>query len=204
MRHPQNVFLIGPMGAGKSAVGRELARLLNRTFVDSDDELERRTGVDIPFIFEKEGEAGFRRREAAIIDELTQLENIVLATGGGAVLDPENRKHLVSRGTVMMEPPEPSRPRLIPIAIAPGQAKIEAATSAALPCRCGSPSGRIGGRHCTSVITTSQKNGKTGPKTDHVASLPPWAPKTVRDRSSDRRSNRNVEEREKCQTGKNW
>jgi shikimate kinase len=101
MRHPQNVFLIGPMGAGKSAVGRELARLLNRTFVDSDDELERRTGVDIPFIFEKEGEAGFRLRESRVIDELSQRDGLVLATGGGAVINPENRKHLGARGLVV-------------------------------------------------------------------------------------------------------
>jgi shikimate kinase len=101
MRHPQNVFLIGPMGAGKSAVGRELARLLNRTFVDSDDELERRTGVDIPFIFEKEGEAGFRLRESRVIDELSQRDGVVLATGGGAVINAENRKHLGARGLVV-------------------------------------------------------------------------------------------------------
>jgi shikimate kinase len=101
MRHPQNVFLIGPMGAGKSAVGRELARLLHRTFMDSDDELERRTGVDIPFIFEKEGEAGFRLRESRVIDELSQRDGVVLATGGGAVINPENRKHLGARGLVV-------------------------------------------------------------------------------------------------------
>lgn len=101
MRHPQNVFLVGPMGAGKSAVGRELARLLHRTFVDSDDEIEKRTGVDIPFIFEKEGEAGFRLRESRVIDELSQRDGIVLATGGGAVISPENRNHLGARGLVV-------------------------------------------------------------------------------------------------------
>ena len=101
MRHPQNVFLVGPMGAGKSAVGRELARLLHRTFVDSDDEIEKRTGVDIPFIFEKEGEAGFRLRESRVIDELSQRDGIVLATGGGAVISPENRNYLGARGLVV-------------------------------------------------------------------------------------------------------
>jgi shikimate kinase len=89
------------MGAGKSAVGRQLARMLKRDFYDSDAEIEARTGVDIPFIFEKEGEAGFRRREHEVIDALTALEGIVLATGGGAVLDPENREMLASRGLVV-------------------------------------------------------------------------------------------------------
>ena len=89
------------MGAGKSAVGRRLAKSLDCEFHDSDDVVERRTGVDIPFIFEKEGEEGFRRRERAIIDELTGLHKIVLATGGGAILDPNNRRHLAGRGTVI-------------------------------------------------------------------------------------------------------
>ncbi len=89
------------MGAGKTAVGRRLARALQRDFHDSDLEVERRTGVDIDFIFDKEGEAGFRRRERDAIDTLSQLSNIVLATGGGAVLDPDNRSHLASRGTVI-------------------------------------------------------------------------------------------------------
>lgn len=96
-----SIFLVGPMGAGKSAVGRQLARMLKRDFCDSDAEIERRTGVDIPFIFEKEGEAGFRRRERDVIDELTSRAGIVLATGGGVVLDPENRKVLASRGLVV-------------------------------------------------------------------------------------------------------
>jgi shikimate kinase len=96
-----NIFLVGPMGAGKSAVGRYLARLLKRSFLDSDAEIEHRTGVDIPFIFEKEGEAGFRRREREIIAELSGFEDIVLATGGGAVLDPANREVLASRGLVV-------------------------------------------------------------------------------------------------------
>jgi shikimate kinase len=89
------------MGAGKSAVGRQLARLLHLQFVDSDQEIESRTGVDIPFIFEKEGETGFRQREAKVIDDLSQKEGIVLATGGGAIIDPENRNHLGARGFVI-------------------------------------------------------------------------------------------------------
>ena len=80
MKTPQNLFLIGPMGAGKSAVGRHLARLLHFDFVDSDDEIEDRTGVDIAFIFEKEGEEGFRKRESAIIDEL--FEQVLHELGG--------------------------------------------------------------------------------------------------------------------------
>lgn len=101
MKKPQNLFLVGPMGAGKSAVGRQLARLLHMDFVDSDEEIENRTGVDIPFIFEKEGEEGFRKREAKVIDELSAKKGIVLATGGGAVLDPKNRSHLGGRGYVI-------------------------------------------------------------------------------------------------------
>ncbi|MEE8538219.1 MAG: shikimate kinase, partial [Woeseiaceae bacterium] len=80
MNKPKNLFLVGPMGAGKSAVGRHLARLLHLEFVDSDEEIETRTGVDIPFIFEKEGEEGFRKREVKVIDELSQREGVVLAT----------------------------------------------------------------------------------------------------------------------------
>ncbi len=101
MKHPKNLFLIGPMGAGKSAVGRQLARMLHLDFVDSDDEIESRTGVDIPFIFEKEGEEGFRKREAKVIDDLSQLDGIVLATGGGAVLDADSRSRLGARGFVV-------------------------------------------------------------------------------------------------------
>lgn len=101
MKHPKNIFLIGPMGAGKSAVGRQLARTLHLTFMDSDDEIESRTGVDIPFIFEKEGEAGFRKREAAAIDDLTRIDGVVLATGGGAIVDPDSRSRLGGRGFVV-------------------------------------------------------------------------------------------------------
>src|SRR5437588_844215 len=96
-----SVFLIGPMGSGKTAVGRHLSRALGLPFYDSDAEIERRTGVDIAFIFEKEGEAGFRQREREAIEALTLLARIVLATGGGAVLLPENRRHLAERGCVV-------------------------------------------------------------------------------------------------------
>jgi len=96
-----NVFLIGPMGSGKTAVGKHLARLLHLQFYDSDAEIEQRTGVDIPFIFEKEGEAGFREREREVIDSLTQLQDVIIATGGGAVLLPENRDFLANRGRVV-------------------------------------------------------------------------------------------------------
>jgi len=89
------------MGAGKSAVGRQLARLLHLGFADSDEEIEARTGVDIPFIFEKEGEEGFRKREVKVIDDLTQRDGVVLATGGGAIVDPQNRSHLGARGFVI-------------------------------------------------------------------------------------------------------
>ncbi len=89
------------MGSGKTAVGRRLARLLEYDFHDSDHHLEQQTGVDVAFIFDKEGEAGFRRRERQAIDALTRLDGIVLATGGGAVLDPDNRNHLASRGLVV-------------------------------------------------------------------------------------------------------
>ncbi len=96
-----NVFLVGPMGSGKSAVGRQLARLLGLEFVDADAEIERRTGVDIGYIFEREGEPGFRQREAAVIDELSARPRIVLATGGGAVLDERTRERLRERGRVV-------------------------------------------------------------------------------------------------------
>lgn len=89
------------MGAGKSAVGRHLARLLHLDFVDSDEEIEKRTGVDIAFIFEKEGEEGFRRREVKVIDDLSQRQGVVLATGGGAILDADSRSRLGGRGYVV-------------------------------------------------------------------------------------------------------
>jgi shikimate kinase len=89
------------MGSGKTAVGKHLARLLDYPFFDSDQEIERRTGADIPLIFDREGESGFRRREAEAISELTANTGIVLATGGGAVLDEGNRRHLRERGWVV-------------------------------------------------------------------------------------------------------
>lgn len=101
MNVSSNIFLIGPMGAGKSTIGRQLARALRVPFVDSDHVIEERTGAKIPLIFELEGEAGFRTRERAVIDDLTQREGIVLATGGGAVLAPENRACLSARGCVV-------------------------------------------------------------------------------------------------------
>jgi shikimate kinase len=100
MAKPNRIFLIGPMGAGKTTIGKQLAQSLGMTFNDSDQEIQRRTGVDIPTIFEYEGEEGFRQREAQAIEDLTQVENQVLATGGGAVLRPENRQHLSARGIV--------------------------------------------------------------------------------------------------------
>jgi len=101
MRPGSSVFLVGPMGSGKTAVGRQLARRLGYRFVDSDAEVERRTGVDIPFIFEKEGEEGFRLREREVIDELSRQAGVVLGTGGGAVLAPESRRRLAERGVVV-------------------------------------------------------------------------------------------------------
>lgn len=95
------VFLVGPMGAGKSTVGRCLADALGYEFLDSDKVIEERTGADIPWIFDVEGEAGFRKRESDVIDELTQCGSLVLATGGGAVTGELNRKHLRDRGLVV-------------------------------------------------------------------------------------------------------
>lgn len=96
-----NIFLVGLMGAGKTTIGRLLAKHLHKTFYDSDHEIERRTGVNIPLIFEVEGEAGFRKRESAVIEELVHKDNIVLATGGGAVLALNNRESLKRNGVVI-------------------------------------------------------------------------------------------------------
>lgn len=96
-----NVILVGMMGAGKTTIGKLLASYMGKTFVDSDHEIQQRTGVKIPLIFEIEGEAGFRRRETEVLQELVQAENIVLATGGGAVLSADNRALLRQHGIVV-------------------------------------------------------------------------------------------------------
>lgn len=96
-----NIYLVGPMGAGKTTIGKRIAEIKGMNFVDSDAEIEKRTGVDISFIFEMEGEEGFRRRERDMLAELTQLTNTVLATGGGAVLESDNRDLLSARGVVV-------------------------------------------------------------------------------------------------------
>jgi shikimate kinase len=96
-----NIYLVGLMGAGKTTIGRQLARRLGRRFYDSDHEIVARTGVPIPTIFEIEGEEGFRRRESLAIAEMTSGTDIVLATGGGVVLSPENRKRLHDTGWVV-------------------------------------------------------------------------------------------------------
>ncbi len=103
-----NLFLVGLPGAGKSTLGRQLARRLHKQFVDADNELEHRLGVSIPTIFEIEGEAGFRDREEAVIADLTDLTHIVLSTGGGAVLREGNRARLRDNGTVIYLHAEPS------------------------------------------------------------------------------------------------
>ncbi len=101
MAEKRNIFLIGPMGAGKSTIGRQLASQLHLDFIDSDHEIERRTGADISWVFDVEGEEGFRVREADVIDDLTQEQGIVLATGGGSILSKESRNFLSARGVVV-------------------------------------------------------------------------------------------------------
>ena len=96
-----SIILIGMMGAGKTTIGKSLANYLDKTFIDSDHEIQERTGVKIPVIFEIEGEAGFRKREADMLQELLRIDNIVLATGGGIILDKENRKLLRQKGTIV-------------------------------------------------------------------------------------------------------
>ena len=96
-----NIFLVGLMGSGKTTIGRALAKRLNKRFVDADHEIEARTGASIPLIFEIEGEASFRQREADVIRDLTAQEGIVLATGGGAVLNENSRQLLKQRGIVV-------------------------------------------------------------------------------------------------------
>ena len=95
------VFLVGPMGAGKTTIGKYLAQQLKLQFADTDSEIERRTGADIPWIFEIEGEEGFRSREQQVVEEMTDWNDYVLATGGGVVMRAENRRALASRGFVI-------------------------------------------------------------------------------------------------------
>ncbi|MEJ2529899.1 MAG: shikimate kinase AroK [Gammaproteobacteria bacterium] len=101
MQNPRNIFLIGPMGVGKSTIGRQLATLMGMEFEDTDHEIQRRTGVDISTVFDFEGEEGFRRREKQVVEDMTLRSGLVLATGGGVVLDPENRRALSGRGVVV-------------------------------------------------------------------------------------------------------
>src|SRR5512145_1218945 len=100
-RNSGNIILVGMMGAGKTTVGKLLAKQLGKTFIDSDEEIQRRTGVTIPHIFDVEGEAGFRLRESAVIQELLAQNDIVLATGGGAILSPQNRSMMKQNGVVV-------------------------------------------------------------------------------------------------------
>lgn len=101
MAEKRNIFLIGPMGAGKSTIGRQLAQMLNMDFLDSDTVIEERAGADIDWIFDIEGEAGFRKREERVINELTQSQGLVLSTGGGSVVSKDNRNALSARGIVV-------------------------------------------------------------------------------------------------------
>ncbi|WP_116474281.1 shikimate kinase AroK [Zobellella maritima] len=101
MAEKRNIFLVGPMGAGKSTIGKYLAQQLHMEFYDSDHEIERRTGADISWVFDVEGEDGFRQREEKVINELSELQGIVLATGGGAVISKESRNRLSARGIVV-------------------------------------------------------------------------------------------------------
>ena len=101
MAEKRNIFLVGPMGAGKSTIGRQIARSLHLDFYDSDTEIEKRTGADISWVFELEGEEGFRTREEKVIEELTEHMGIVLATGGGSIVSRENRNRLSARGIVV-------------------------------------------------------------------------------------------------------
>lgn len=101
MAEKRNIFLVGPMGAGKSTIGRHLADELHLEFFDSDQEIERRTGADISWVFDLEGEEGFRTREENVIEDLTEKQGIVLATGGGSIISKKNRNRLSARGIVV-------------------------------------------------------------------------------------------------------
>lgn len=101
MAEKRNIFLVGPMGAGKSTIGRHLAQMLHLEFHDSDQEIESRTGADIAWVFDVEGEEGFRRREATVISDLSEKQGIVLATGGGSVQSKDIRNYLSARGIVV-------------------------------------------------------------------------------------------------------
>ncbi|ALO33625.1 shikimate kinase [Colwellia sp. MT41] len=101
MAEKRNIFLIGPMGAGKSTIGREIAERLHLEFFDSDQEIERRTGADIAWVFDLEGEEGFRKREESVIEDLSEKQGIVLATGGGSVISASVRNRLSARGIVV-------------------------------------------------------------------------------------------------------
>lgn len=101
MKNKKNIFLVGPLGVGKTTIGRQLAKRAHLVFYDSDQEIEKQTGVSVATIFEIEGESGFRKREHEMIVKLTQLDNIVLSSGGGSILMSENRKALTSRGIII-------------------------------------------------------------------------------------------------------
>ncbi|MCT7653814.1 shikimate kinase AroK [Oceanimonas sp. NS1] len=101
MAEKRNIFLVGPMGAGKSTIGKYLAQQLHMEFYDSDQEIERRTGADISWVFDVEGEEGFRQREEKVINELSEMQGIVLATGGGSIKSRESRNRLSARGIVV-------------------------------------------------------------------------------------------------------
>lgn len=101
MPNLHRVFLVGPMGAGKTTIGKYLAQQLNLQFADTDTEIEARTGADIPWIFDVEGEEGFRAREQQAVEEMTLWDNVLLATGGGVIMRQENRRVLAARGFVV-------------------------------------------------------------------------------------------------------
>ncbi len=101
MKKVNNIFLIGPMGAGKTSIGKLLSKELGLLFLDTDHEIEKRTGVDIPWIFDVEGEEGFRKREREVVKELVERQGIILSTGGGTIVDSESRNFLAARGVVV-------------------------------------------------------------------------------------------------------